>query len=209
MGAVTSKLIAVIIGGAETVGEELKQTAEILTQAGMHRTTTYFGINDAIPLFGCLDVAVTLHPEKLPQWIAARREAWPDAPPVPTVAHREAEGVDMVQPVEYGSSGLFATCAALRMGARAVVLCGVGMTVAGGHFQRHAAWTDCPPFLRAWEARRGELARYVRSWGGWTRDTFGVPSSGFLADAAWRPAVSLATMTRRAWVRSITPHPGG
>lgn len=191
-----SKIIAVILGGAASVWDEYSRTTALLREAGTLTTCTYYAINDMIARFPPADYGVTLHPEKLARWMADRRERGQGAPEMPVIAHTGAEGVAVVMPLEWGSGGLFATCAALRMGARAVVLCGVGMTPEGRHFVRGQTWGDCASFLPAWRGRLPELAPYVRSWGGWTADVLGQPTTGFLADAWGRPPAVLGAARR-------------
>ena len=183
--AVASK-VAVIVGGADCVLAEYVEAERLCAEAGVDFTTLV--INDMIAEFqDHVDHAVTLHPDaRLNQWLDERQKNCLPAP-ANVWAHRKADiGVNMVTRVcpEWGkgSSGLLAVKIALQeLGCDRIILCGVPMTMEGGHFKRKQPWKAVTNNFRAeWQARQSELAPYVRSWSGWTAELFGVPTLDFV-----------------------------
>lgn len=144
---------------------------------------TRFLVNDQIEADGSTSAhGVTLHPAKLPGWLARRAAA--GHPPLAEVwcwQLATLAGVTRAIGDWGGSSSLLAVRAALAAGHTRVILCGVPMLAEGGHFVRRRSWPHAVGFRRGWIAHRTELAPHVRSLSGWTRDTFGAPSAEWLA----------------------------
>ncbi len=166
--------IAVVLGGAAGAWDELVRASQI--QPVQH----IFAVNDAAMHYpGDLDAFVTLHPEKLPGWLGARRTAGLPEPRA-VIAHTAAPHVTDVVDYQWpgqpgsGSSGLFAAKIALTRTDIPVVLCGVPMQADRAHFFNDQPWGEVNQFIAAWEwaAARGLLAR-VRSMSGWTAELVG------------------------------------
>lgn len=144
-----------------------------------------FGVNDAAAEYpGQLAAFVTLHPEKLSMWLDKRRTAGlPELNEV--IAHEAHPLVTRVMDYRWpgmnasGSSGLFATKAALEKAER-VALCGVPMTAAGTHYTESTFRNDVGGFLGAWEIALPYLRERVRSFSGWTGELLGKPTPEWL-----------------------------
>ena len=120
-------MIAAVLGGAKGGIDEL---VEISRKTPVR---LLFAIDDIAAEYpGRVDYFVTLHPEKLPQWLERRRSLGLSEPGA-VVAHDKREHVTEV--VDYhwlgtegsGSSGLYAAKVALERTNLPVVLCGVPM----------------------------------------------------------------------------------
>ena len=178
--------VAVVIGGSADVLREFDQAAQLCFRAGVSFET--FVVNDMIAEFPQCDHAVTLHPYKLQKkddWLGKRkvnglpmpREVWchrtdADAPAVTRTFKQVDPGKT--------SSGYFAAHIALHCGHDRVILCGVPMTMEGGHFKRRAPWDAMRHFRKVWVDHRAEFMPKTRSMSGWTMDLFGYPDVGFL-----------------------------
>jgi hypothetical protein len=169
--------IALIIGGAENALAEYAAACELVRlEAG--NDAAVFAVNDMIAAFPRLvDHAVTLHPAKIMEWLRPRHNAGL-APPLRAWCHRDGQRhfTDW-SPDWGGSSGLFAVKIARELDFRRIILCGVPMTVEGGHFRRGQRWPAAFGFRPAWERHAGELRPYVRSMSGWTRELLGAPGT--------------------------------
>ncbi|WP_448043800.1 hypothetical protein [Bradyrhizobium liaoningense] len=173
--------IAAVLGGAT------RGLAELETLRTLAPVDAVFAVNDAAAAYHHPDLHsfVTLHPEKLPQWLALRANVdklhKPDI-----VAHCEHPLVTQV--VDYrwpgmnasGSSGLFAVKVALEKYDR-VVLCGVPMDVMRAHFFDSAPWFDVDSFWDAWHVALPHIKDRVRSMSGRTANLLGMPTKEFLA----------------------------
>lgn len=173
--------IAAVLGGATRGAEELA------TLRTLCRVDAVFAVNDAAAAYtgADLEAFVTLHPEKLPQWLALRANVdnlhKPDI-----VAH--CEGPLVTRVVDYrwpgmdtsGSSGLFAVKVALEKYDR-VVLCGVPMDVMRAHFFDSAPWFEVDSFWDAWHVALPYIKDRVRSMSGRTANLLGMPTKEFLA----------------------------
>lgn len=171
--------MALVIGGGNDPLTEYGCALELCRAAG--RTVETIACNDAIVFFpDHLDNAVTLHPDKLPEWLQARYEAGRNAPDR-VWAHRSFVGVTHWTRDLQGSSGLLCTKIARIMGLTHVILCGVPMSVEAEHVVRHQRWDAAHAFHRGWERYLTRLHPYVRSMSGWTRDRFGYPDDEWIA----------------------------
>lgn len=174
--------IAAVLGGAAGGKEELDALRR------MASVSAVYAVNDAAAQFpGPLAAFVTLHPEHLPRWIYERRVAGL-LEPAEIVAHSTGEHVTRI--VDYrwpgmnasGSSGLFAAKVALEADPRfSVVLCGVPMDAARGHFFDPAPWSEVEAFRDAWRIALPHLRDRVRSMSGWSSELLGMPDSTWLA----------------------------
>ena len=167
--------IALVIGGAETAFAEATAVCEL---AGFEASpaNAVFAVNDMIAAYPhVVDHAVTLHPHKLMGWLRERHKAG-FAPPLRSWCHRNKQAHFTDWSADWGgSSGLLAVKIARELGFNRIILCGVPMTVQGGHFRRHQRWVSAFGFRPAWERHAAELRPYVRSMSGWTREIFGAP----------------------------------
>jgi len=178
---VDSAKVAVVIGGAASVIEEMAATDALLAGTGV--TPTYFVINDMIPRFERPCLAISLHPQKLAVWLEERKAAgFPDPGQVwAHVKHKSYPAVTHSTEDWRGSSGLFAIAVARQLGFERIILCGVPMTALAGHVVRGPAlWRPAEQFLGGWRIRKVSIAPYVRSWSGWTEQAFGRPALDFL-----------------------------
>ncbi len=171
-------MTALVIGGAEGFADDYTLAVELAPHA------EHFLINDQMATFAAPagSIGVTLHPAKLNMWLTARAAAGLDAiGPVWSWAPHPGTQVTHWIRDWGGSSGLLGVRAAFASGHRKIILCGIPMTPAAGHFLRHRDWPNAIDFRRGWLAHHGHLAAYVRSCSGWTRDQLGAPSAEWLA----------------------------
>lgn len=121
---------------------------------------------------GRLDAAATLHPDLLDGWIDQRRENKDFRRFTPATTPERWPG----------SSGLYAAqCALFEMGASGVILCGVPMDTAAGHFTGRDQWEAVTSYRRAFEIALPTIGARVRSMGGWSRELFGPPTEAWVA----------------------------
>jgi hypothetical protein len=181
--------VAVVLGSAIGGFDELR---------AVPRYDAVFAVNDAAADYpGPLEAFVTLHPEHLPRWLAARQAAGYPAPKAVVATRcdlvRDSRGalVDhaaveraVTEFADYrfpgmsgsGSSGLFAVKIALREFER-VVLCGVPIDSRGHYFSHSLLFTECDAFRDAWGVALPYLKNRVRSLSGWTGELLGRPNS--------------------------------
>lgn len=180
--------IAIIVGGAQQVHEDLAAAISFCVEAG-HKPVL-FVVNDMIPIVEGPIVAVSLHPAKLQDvntrtlqhrgWLSQRAERGYPVPEQVWSLQRSA-GVTHVLEDWGGSGGLYAVRIALhRCGHDRIILAGVPMDVNAKHFVRKQPWNACIQFQRAWHLRQKDIAPFVRSMSGWTAQQFGFPTIKFL-----------------------------
>lgn len=161
--------VAAVLGGAAGGLDELASVPH----------DAVIAVNDAAAEYrGPLFAFVTLHPEKLPLWLAKRRAlGLPD--PDEVIAHEPHPMVTRVADYRFpgmnasGSSGLFAVKIALDW-FDDVVLCGVPMDPVRTHYAESSFRNDAGSFLDAWQIAKPHLTR-VRSCSGWTAELLGRP----------------------------------
>jgi hypothetical protein len=177
---VAAEEVAVVIGGAECWQRDLEDARELL----VGHKIKYFYINDHIKTFPDPGIACTLHPDKLNgtvSWLINRRRAGLPEPDEIWAHHKHAAvNHDTASRDWSGSSGLFAVQVALRKGHKKVIACGIPMTIEGSHFQRHINWQSAIGFRNGWMTCRHEIAPYVRSMSGWTREILGFPDKEWI-----------------------------
>jgi hypothetical protein len=177
-------LTALVLGGAAGVWEEARAAHALFTPG------LTVAVNDAIAQYdGHLDIAVTLHPDKMAGW-RYQREANGFKPAQKCIGHKQADGIDETTGFLFpgqklsGSSGLFAVKVALDAGCERVVLAGVPMTDSGAHFFDSKPWTECRSFHEGWQQAMPHIQHVVRSMSGWTREILGAPTPGWLAGSS-------------------------
>jgi SAM-dependent methyltransferase len=172
--------LAVVVGSAECVYEELEQAQHLIRQAGV-TNVTYYVANSMIPLFEADCVAASLHPEKLKQWLKEREDNGFPKPSQVWVHRQNALPEQTHQTPDWqGSSGLFCVKIARESGFERVLLCGVPMTPEAGHVVRKQKWGQCAPFQPAWKQYKHYLKPHVRSFSGLTAELLGIPELSFL-----------------------------
>lgn len=174
--------VALCLGGAASLFEDIDAARSL----GEYDYVV--ACNDAITVWpGKLDVAVTLHPEKLADWRELRlANGHPDAKRY--LVHGDyvpawAKLVEFRFPGQgdSGSSGLFTVKVALiDLGADRAVLAGIPL-VRTSHFFDAAQWEAAGGYRAVWEGLRPEYRARIRSMSGWTAHFFGLPTTEWLA----------------------------
>jgi len=177
MVAARSK-VAIVVGGAKRVMEELATARELVRAAGL--TPTYFVVNALIPFIEGEIYAVTLHPNELPGWLDARAaKGYPT--PIEIWAHRPWGRATHTTADWSGSSGLFAVKVAhIEKHFDKVVLCGVPMRMDDSHYVRDKPWGACRSFEGGWRTHFSEYSEFTRSFSGLTREMLGEPTMEWL-----------------------------
>lgn len=168
-------MIAIVLGGAETVWEDF---------AALGMDGCVFAVNAAIPAHtGRIEHACTLHAENLGRWCRDRERAGRNMD-FDRWTHKAKTGCGPVNVRSDwgGSSGLFAVKIARELGFERIVLCGVPMD-ARLHFDRPGEWPDCHHYRRHWLRMKDEISPFVRSMSGWTRELLGSPDDAWLGRA--------------------------
>lgn len=171
-----------ILGGAGCVWEDAAAALDLF-QPDLVLAVNDIGAHWARPL----DCWISLHPEKLGDWVAQRKRRL-FAPAAKLVAHKKMKGIDEVVDYHFpgmkasGSSGLFAVKVAIDRGAQRIVLAGVPMTKADGHFFNPEPWRQRSSYTQAWEDMLPMLRQYVRSMSGWTAEKLGKPSKEWISE---------------------------
>lgn len=84
-----------------------------------------------------------------------------------------------------GSTGLFAVkVARVHLGVDRIVLAGIPMSSEGAHYYTDRAWVQAHLYYKGWKNHLDEIAPYVRSMSGWTRELLGAPTQAWLTSAA-------------------------
>ncbi len=171
---------AIVIGGAACVWDDL-DAARKLFEPDIVVAINVIGIE-----IEGIDHWVSLHPAKLPRWLAARRQKGYADP----VMWSHVEQRKWKDPIERrvldkmrGTSSLFGVWVAQKEGCDRVVGCGMPMTMEP-EFYDGMEGHKWPPgqveiYRKAWQDEAVELRKFFRSMGGWTAELLGKP------DAAW------------------------
>lgn len=176
----TQEAAIVMCGGGDPF-EEYARAKAMCAEAG--RSVTIFAGNDMVEKFP-EDVhhAVSLHPDKFPNWLN-RRKANGFSDPEKVWAHRDYPPLVTHWAKDWsGSTGLLCTKISRELRFVHVILCGVHMTVEADHFVRKQPWNAALGFRRGWSSHMRELKPYVRSFGGWTKEQFGEPTVEWLRE---------------------------
>jgi hypothetical protein len=128
---------------------------------------------------GPIDVAASLHSDRLAGWLASRSGA-----AIRVFAPTPAASVTDILPRRahwHGTSGLYAVEVAFALGAARVLLAGVPVDD-GGHVDGPHTLAPWGPYYReGWRNAAPLLSRHVRSMGGWTRRLLGAPDQAWLS----------------------------
>lgn len=176
--------IAIVVGGASTVWEEVIDAQALVRSIGGE--CKYFVCNDMIPLFSKDCVVMTLHVDKLPMWLGSRASKGMLAPRDVWICEQAKDQPAALFSTRItndwgGSVGLFAAKIAIQeYYLNKVILCGVPMTIKGGHFIRGTPWADQLTFVNRWQPHLEFLRKYTRSMSGLTKEWLGEPDKSFL-----------------------------
>lgn len=190
-------MIALILGGAPSVWDDLDAARHLV---GDRRTITVAANLAGLHHDDPLDGWATLHAELISGWAKTRSAGRLFAP-----ARMGPAPVDVVAERWCGSSGLYAAqCALFEMGASAVVLCGVPMDRAAGHFIVPGQWAPVVTYRQAFAAALPVIGGRTRSMGGWTRSLFGAPTAAWLdAVATQKPMGSTSPQHRNGPMHTV------
>lgn len=172
-----SRGLAVVLGGAECVWDDLEALEEMI---GGPWYGTVIAVNEAgVHWPQYLHHWVTYHPEHFERWEAERvRLGGP--PGYIRWARREEERVDRIAPPwEGGSSGRLAVAvASVLEPVDRVVLCGVPLTETPHFHDRDNGepWQYADIHCRRWKAQVDKIEGWVKSMSGRTRDLLGAPT---------------------------------
>lgn len=175
-------MIAVVLGGASGVWEELSAVKDMLGR----EPDIAVACNDAGAVYpGRLHGWASLHAEKIGAWMRLRKAD--DYRAFSIKGHWDHEArVEIVLERWKGSSGLYAAQIALDVfGASQVVLCGVPLWPEKGHFfSPGKAWPEAELYRRGFKAALPVIRGPVRSMSGWTRELLGEPTPEWLTNRA-------------------------
>lgn len=171
-------MIAVVVGGAETVWTEVEQARKLCAEAG--QAIQFYITNDMIAAFPESAIGVTLQHHKLGKWMDGRiKNGHP--PLVEMWCYKPHSLVTNCAVDEGGSVGMYsARIAQVQHHHRRILLCGVPMIKTFGHFVRQRPWDACDIFKQAWKRQLPYLKPCVRSFSGWTAQQLGTPDREFV-----------------------------
>lgn len=168
---------ALILGGAKSVFEDYQSALQMIN------FDVVIAVNDIGIEIPEIDVWCSMHPEKIPMWLEARRRN----------GFRDPRGfwttLDKTPPKDVdfqklrntrGGSGLLAVYVARYLNCDKIVLAGIPLTVDGEHYHTPGHWKECKLYRVIWEAD-ASLLNDVRSMSGWTKERFGQVTPDWLA----------------------------
>ena len=157
-----------ILGGAKCVWKDAESLGEWIHPVA--------AVNDVGAQWkGKLLFWASLHPRKFQIWERQRQR---NNYPAGYVKYGNKHGKPLIDYLVQdwgGSSGLFAVKIALSLGFDKIILAGVPMEAAEGHFFDKKEWTACNQYRAAWERHLKDIQPYVRSCSGWTKRLLGGP----------------------------------
>lgn len=176
--------VALVLGSAQCVDDDIARAAAIGEFDGVVACN---GMIERWPVR--LDAAVTLHPEKLNEWLWRRQDnGYPPPRCVVTSDRYECASADiktaprMPGQTEAGSSGLFAVKVALcDLGYDKVICCGIPLT-SMPHAGDIEPWSVAALYRGGWVQAMEFMKRRVRSMSGWTADFLGQPTADWMAE---------------------------
>lgn len=173
-------MIAAVIGGAQCWRDDF---AALQALAGGGWDGPILACNDVGTVLPVLDHWCTLHPDKMWRWQEERAQNGHPTEYVTWGTARE-HGIDRVfNGLANGSSGLYTTSVALRLG-YTVVLCGVPMDARPNAFRDEKGWQGYRGYLRGWNAVADSIRGKVFSMSGWTKNLLGAPPEDLFRRAA-------------------------
>ena len=169
--------ILIITGSAACVNEDI----EALRPIGRLQPCDYLAVGfDAVDKYAWpIKYVATYHPEKI-DMTRERRASIGGNTDYKLICHEQRPGVDIVirdwwKPS--GSSALLGVQAGLMAGYKKIILCGCPLT------GKNSDGASYEHFRGGFEARKAEIAPYVRSMSGWTADLLGKPTPEWFAEA--------------------------
>jgi len=172
------------MGGANTLPSDQEKALALIKNP----PDTLIMTNDTgRDYFGRLPHWVTLHTEKMPQWIQERKEkGYPDADNfwtsnVKTIP-KEHRTLYRRVPSWDGSSGLLGITVALHLGYEKIILCGIPLDKKACHYFDDGEWMDAPRYRSAWTRNLRAMKGKVKSFTGWTSLILGAPDEVWLND---------------------------
>lgn len=173
-----SRKIAIVVGGATNVFDDIARTRDLLNG---HKAE-WFVVNDMIPMFEGECIVATLHPTRIKAWIDERAKKGHPKPKAVWCNIRDDRTKLITNIIEdwRGSSGMYAARVALHLGYDRIILCGVPMDPKMGNVRGTQKWDGQGQFVGGWIDHHNDLAPYVRSWSGWTKQRLGAPDGAFL-----------------------------
>ncbi len=173
-------LTALVIGDANSIDADTAAAFKLFTPDVICATN-----NMGIRWPARLDYWCTLHPEPCKDWVGIveamrqRRAAGRNRPQV--WGHKVAPGIDRRTDDWNGSTGLLCAKVMREEGFERIVLAGVPLSAEGGHYYDKRVWTQANRYHIGWTRHLAEIAPYVRSLGGWTRELLGEPTADWIA----------------------------
>ena len=160
-----------ILGGARCVWKDVESLGQWPT------TVDVAAVNDVGAKWpGHLTFWASLHPRKFKSWEKLRTL---NGHPLGYEKYSHKYGRPMVDNVISdgwkGSSGLYAIKIALLLGYDQIVLAGIPMEAAEGHFFNDKDWEDCNNYREGWANNLEKIKDSVRSCSGWTQRLLGKP----------------------------------
>lgn len=172
------KPVAVIVGGAESVWDEVTAAEVLCAEAGV--APAFFYCNSMIASFPKEGVAVSLHPWDIDALMVQRRlNRYPEPKAIwSNIRHKSASHWTTDK---WGAScGFFAVQVAIHTNVLPIMLCGVPMELRANHYKLHQPWTPAEVFWRYMAKHAAGVRPFVRSFSGKTMQTFGRPTVEFL-----------------------------
>lgn len=128
----------------------------------------------------------TLHPRPTKDWpgieVARKRRVRLGRNDPVTWAHKPDRGIDRVTADWRGSTGLLAVKGMLiELGCTTIVLAGVPMSSGERHYNLGEEWRHAPRYYIGWKQNHQEIAPFVRSMSGWTKQLLGEPTREWLS----------------------------
>lgn len=180
----TRHKIGLVIGGANSAFKDAKRAFEL---AGSFDYVV--GCNDVIADYpGHLDIAISLHPKKLPKFLELRAARGYPKPGI-VISYKHSAGVERVLDYRWpemkysGSTGHYGAKVLIdAYRCSKIILAGVPMDKRNAHYNNAAEWADCNLFLPAWEQTEFRLRGKVKSFDGFTANLLGRPTKDWLDD---------------------------
>ena len=173
--------LAVVIGGASCVWDDLRELREL------REPDFVVAINDVGTVYPhSLDHWVSYHSSYFGRWLDQRRKnGLPGNPTLWTGKRRPRDVPTNIKTYDLfgGSSGLLGAHVAMQF-ADKVVLAGVPMDPAMTHYHtrdRGNPWKDAKNYHRHWQKIAPKLCN-VRSMSGWTQNLLGAPTTAWLME---------------------------